>query len=60
MLQDNGRLSFETFIDTDTDGIFIPDTKYRLLSGTSKETMTNLIVAKRLSQKTSITFVFLT
>lgn len=47
-------------IDTRTpnDAVFIPTTKYELLVGKDKETLTRLLVAKKLARATSRSFVY--
>lgn len=44
--------------NTDTDSVFIPDTKYKALCGNDKETATSLLVAKKLAQESSASFLF--
>lgn len=58
---ENGdRVRFAPIIDTRTedDIPFVPSTKYEVLVGKDKETLTNLIVAKQLTRATSRSFVF--
>lgn len=54
------RERFATIIDTRTenDKPFVPAAKYHVLVGKSKETLTNLMVAKQLSRATSRSFIF--
>lgn len=54
------RERFTTIIDTRTenDKPFVPVAKYNVLVGKSKETLTNLIVAKQLARATSRSFIF--
>ena len=54
------RERFATIIDTRTenDKPFVPVAKYNVLVGKSKETLTNLIVAKQLARATSRSFIF--
>lgn len=54
------RERFATIIDTRTenDKPFVPVAKYHVLVGKSKETLTNLIVAKQLARATSRSFIF--
>lgn len=54
------RERFATIIDTRTenDKPFVPVAKYNVLVGKSKETLTNLMVAKQLARATSRSFIF--
>ena len=54
------RERFATIIDTRTenDKPFVPAAKYHVLVGKSKETLTNLMVAKQLARATSRSFIF--
>ena len=52
----NGKL--QTVIDTDTDSVFVPDSKYQLLTGLSRKNSTDLLVAKKVSERESRSFVF--
>lgn len=54
------RVRFAPIIDTRTENNqpFVPFTKYEILVGNDKETLTNLIVAKQLSRATSRSFIF--
>ena len=54
------RERFATIIDTRTenDKPFVPVAKYNVLVGKSKETLTNLIVAKQLARAPSRSFIF--
>lgn len=55
----DGKLRMSKMIDTkSTATVFVPVSKYELLVGRSKETSTDLLVSKKLSQKTAKTFVF--
>ncbi|MFR5859844.1 MAG: AAA family ATPase [Clostridia bacterium] len=55
----DGKLRMGRMIDTkSTVTVFVPVSKYELLVGRSKETSTDLLVSKKLSQKTAKTFVF--
>ena len=55
----DGKLRMGRMIDTkSTATVFVPVSKYELLVGRSKETSTDLLVSKKLSQKTAKTFVF--
>lgn len=53
-----GRLRIGRVIDTDTPEAFVPKPKFKLLTGGKKDVATDLIVAKKISQKTSKSFVF--
>lgn len=54
------RERFATIIDTRTenDKPFVPVAKYHVLVGKSKETLTDLMVAKQLARATSRSFIF--
>lgn len=54
----NGKLRMGRIIDTGSNAVFAPKSKYDLLVGGNKEIATELLVAKRLSQKTSKSFLF--
>ena len=55
----DGKLRMGKMIDTmSTATVFVPVSKYEILVGRSKETSTDLLVSKKLSQKTAKTFVF--
>ena len=55
----NGTLSMRRIIDTKaTTTAFVPKSKYDLLIGKNKELSTELLVSKRLSQKTAKSFIF--
>ena len=45
-------------LDTRTDDVFLPHAKYQLLLNGGKKTLTDLLVAKRLTQTTSRSFIF--
>ena len=45
-------------IDTRTESVFAPVSKYECLIGKDKEVMTDLLVAKRMAYKTSRSFIF--
>lgn len=46
------------FIDTHTDRVFVPLTKYECLIGKDKDRAMDLLVAKRMAGKTSRSFIF--
>jgi len=48
----------QKIIDTQTDGVFIPKTKYDLLTNRNKSVTIDLLVAKKLAYATSRSFVF--
>lgn len=52
------RMSDIANTDTDTDSVFIPDTKYKALCGNDKKTATSLLVAKKIAQEFSASFLF--
>lgn len=45
-------------VDTRTDEVFLPESKYKVLVGTGKKKKTDLLTAKLLASATSRTFVF--
>lgn len=45
-------------IDTRTDDVFVPASKYNLLIGTNKKTKSNLLSYKKLTETTSRSFIF--
>lgn len=52
------KQNMSPIMDTRTDDVFIPQTKYNELVGKDKETHMNLLVAKKLSAAASRSFVF--
>lgn len=54
----SGDLRMGRIIDTESTAAFAPKSKYALLIGGNKETSTDLLVSKKLSQKTAKSFVF--
>ena len=54
----SGKLRMGRIIDTGSTAVFVPKSKYDLLVGGNKETSTDLLVSKKLSQKTSKSFLF--
>lgn len=48
----------QKLIDTQTDEVFVPKTKYDLLTGKEKSVTTDLMVAKKLAYATSRSFIF--
>lgn len=54
----NVEFKMQPIIDTRTDEVFIPSTKYKMLVGKDKTTFTNLLVAKKYAQTTSRSFLF--
>lgn len=55
---DGEKQRLQPVIDTRTEGVFAPKTKYDLLTGSGKAVNTDLMVAKKLSSATSRSFVF--
>ena len=57
---ENRKMRLSPVIDTGTaeDTVFLPASKYQLLIGKDKETLTNLLVAKQLAYTTSRSFIF--
>lgn len=54
----NTKLRKSPFIDTRTEKIFIPVSKYECLVGKNKEREMNLFVAKKIASHTSRSFIF--
>lgn len=54
----NKKIKIGRLIDTDTRDVFSPATKRQLLIGNSKEVVTNSMVAKKLSEASSRSFIF--
>lgn len=54
--EDSERLT--PVVDTRTNGVFVPNTKRKLLVGGKKSTETNLLVAKNITMATSRSFIF--
>ncbi len=54
----NGKDRIGKLIDTNTDEILLPRPKLNLLVGKKRETKTNLLVAKKLAEASSRSFVF--
>ena len=55
---DGVKLPNRPVIDTRTDDVFVPKSKFEALVGKSKSVYTDLIVAKKLSSVTSRSFIF--
>ena len=53
-----GKLRMGRLIDTGSTAVFVPKSKFDLLVGGNKETSTDLLVSKKLSQKTAKSFLF--
>lgn len=49
---------FCPLIDTRTDGVFLPASKYKLFTGSEKSVEMDLLIAKRLTAATARTFIF--
>lgn len=45
-------------VDTKTEGVFVPESKYNILIGRDKNIATDLLVAKKLASSTSRSFIF--
>lgn len=58
ILSSNGKNRIGKLIDTNTEEIFLPRPKVSLLVGKKKETKTNLLVAKKLTEASSRSFIF--
>ncbi len=58
ILSSNGKNRIGKLIDTNTDEVFLPRPKMNLLVGKKKETRTNLLVAKKLAEASSRSFIF--
>jgi len=54
----NKKIRKSLFIDTRTDKVFIPVSKYECLMGKNKEREMNLFVAKKIAARTSRSFIF--
>ncbi|MCD7834725.1 MAG: AAA family ATPase [Lachnospiraceae bacterium] len=54
----NTRIRKSRFIDTRTAKVFIPAVKYGLLIGKDEKTKVNLLVAKKMAEQTSRSFLF--
>lgn len=52
------KIRLAPLMDTKTDEIFVPRSKYKLLIGAGKSTVTDLMVAKRIASATSRSFLF--
>lgn len=52
------KMNFLPVIDTRTEDVFVPKTKYDTLTGKNKSVETDLIVAKKIAKTTSRSFVF--
>lgn len=56
--KENKKIRKSPFIDTRTDKVFIPASKYECLIGKNKEREMNLFVAKKIAAHTSRSFIF--
>ncbi len=52
------KVKMQPVIDTRTEDVFVPASKYTLLIGSNKKTKTNLLSYKKLTETTSRSFVF--
>lgn len=52
------KVKRSTLVDTRTDEVFLPESKYKVLVGTGKKKKTDLLTAKLFASATSRTFVF--
>lgn len=52
------KIKKSALVDTRTDNVFIPESKYKTLVGTNKKKQTDLLTAKILASATSRTFIF--
>ena len=57
-ISSSGSRRMQSIIDTRTDGVFIPVTKYRALIGDDKDLYTSLLVTKKYVSATSRSFIF--
>lgn len=57
-INENTKMSVIANTNTNSNEIFVPNVKYKILCGSSKETVTNLLVAKKLSLESSTSFLF--
>ena len=55
---DQTKVKLQPVVDTNTDDVFVPKSKYTALIGNSKKTKTNLLSDKKLTFSTSRSFVF--
>ena len=55
---DNTKTKLLPIVDTRTEDVFIPKSKYSTLVGNNKKTMTNLLSDKKLTSSTSRSFIF--
>lgn len=55
---DSEKVRMGPLVDTRTDGVFVPESKYKVLVGTSKKKKTDLLTTKKLTSSTSRSFVF--
>ena len=55
---DGIKTKLQPVIDTRTEGVFIPTSKYSTLVGNDKKTTNNLLISKSLAYATSRSFVF--
>lgn len=54
----SGKLRMGRLIDTESNAAFGPKSRYDLLVGGNKEVLTDLLVSKKLAQKTAKSFLF--
>lgn len=54
----NSKTKMGPIVDTRTDEVFVPDSKYKILIGTSQKKKTELLTAKKITMSTSRTFIF--
>ena len=52
------QIKIGRLIDTSSDNVFSPESKRRLLIGNNKETVTNALIAKKLAEASSRSFIF--
>ena len=55
---ETSKIRFAPLMDTNTNEIFVPRSKYKLLIGAGKSITTDLMVAKRMAAATSRSFLF--
>lgn len=53
-----GKLRMGRIVDTNTNDVFVPKSKYEVIMGGDKDVLTDLLVSKKISQRTSKSFIF--
>lgn len=55
---DSENAQMSVIANTDTDAVLVPNTKFKMLCGNDKDITTSLLVAKRIAQESSTSFLF--